>query len=159
MPGQKPTGNQALCSHWQACLFLGKSSPRLARAESTFPIESPPQPEAAYTAPPWLAGPRAQGREAKSLGRALPVHQCHAALTRQCALNSCSWLFRFSFMATRALRLWRMLRRKDQGQAITICFYKLRIKPHQDYKELLLKFLCFPQGCNGRATNGHYFHF
>ena len=99
-----------LVPSWERAL-----SPGLARAESTFPMESPPQPEAAYTALPWPAGPRAQGREAKRLGRALPVHQCHAALTRQCALNSCSWLFRFSFMATRALRLWRMLRRKGQG--------------------------------------------
>lgn len=35
-------------------------------------------------------------------------------LTLQCALNSCSWLFRFSFMATSARRLCNMLNLKIQ---------------------------------------------
>lgn len=116
-----------------------KLSPSWKRAfpggqeQSPFPPQSPPEPEAAFhtaqaSMPPWH-----QEGQRRASAQLLSGRQHHTALTRQCALNSCSWLFRLSFMATSALRLCRMLRRHQtmaQGRPLRCDFYELPLRPH-----------------------------
>lgn len=115
---QKTTGDQVFCSHLQARPFPEENSPR--SAEIPLPTESAPEPESTFDS----------SLASVSQCALLPT-QHHTALTRQCALNSCSWLFRLSFMATSALRFCRMLGRDQKtarGRPLR-CDYESLLKP------------------------------